>query len=118
VMYGQTEATARISCMPPDLWETKPGSVGLPLDNMTVRVVDDAGAELPRGKVGEILVSGPSICAGYLDDPEESRRVFTDEGLRTGDLGRLDEDGHLWIEGRKKAFLKIRGIRLSLAEVE
>jgi acyl-CoA synthetase (AMP-forming)/AMP-acid ligase II len=118
VMYGQTEATARISCMPPDVWEKKPGSVGLPLDNLTVRIVDDAGIELPRGTVGEIVVSGPSICAGYLNDPEESRRVFTEQGLRTGDLGRVDEDGHLWIEGRKKAFLKIRGIRLSLAEVE
>jgi acyl-CoA synthetase (AMP-forming)/AMP-acid ligase II len=118
VMYGQTEATARISCLDPDLWEKKQGSVGRPLDNLTVRIVDDAGRDVAAGAVGEILVSGPSICAGYLNDPEETRRVFTGGGLMTGDLGRLDEDGDLWIEGRRKAFLKVRGMRLSLAEVE
>jgi acyl-CoA synthetase (AMP-forming)/AMP-acid ligase II len=118
VMYGQTEATARISCMPSDRWESKPGSVGPPLDNVTVRVLDESGREVPTGQIGEIVVSGPSICSGYLNDPEETRRVFTDCGLRTGDLGRVDAEGDLWIEGRIKALVKIRGIRVSLSEVE
>ena len=118
VMYGQTEATARIACMEPERWTEKPRSVGRPLDNLTVSIVDEYGNALPAGEVGELLVKGPSICAGYLNDPEETRRVFSGGWLRTGDLARQDEDGYLWIEGRKGAFLKIRGTRVSLAEVE
>jgi len=118
VMYGQTEATARISCMEPERWEEKPGSVGRPLDNLTLSIADDLGTDLPAGKTGELRVKGPSVCAGYLNDPEETRRVFLEGWLRTGDLARRDEEGYLWIEGRKGAFLKMRGIRVSLAEVE
>jgi len=117
VMYGQTEATARLSCMEPERWEEKPGSVGRPLDNLTVRIVDEEGNDLPAGQVGELLASGPSICSGYLNDPEESRRVFCNGWLRTRDLAHQDEEGYLWIDGRKGAFLKMRGIRVSLAEV-
>jgi acyl-CoA synthetase (AMP-forming)/AMP-acid ligase II len=118
VMYGQTEATARISCMDPDRWSEKQGSVGQPLDNLTISIVDEEGKAVPQGHVGQLMVMGPSICAGYLNDPEESRRVFRDGWLRTGDLARQDEDGFLWIEGRAGSFLKIRGTRVSLAEVE
>ncbi len=118
VMYGQTEATARISCLDPEHLDEKLGSAGRPLDNLTVRILGEDGRELPIGEIGEILVNGPSITCGYLNDPEGSRRVFTDGWLRTGDLGRLDEEGYIWICGRKAAFLKIRGVRVSLAEVE
>jgi acyl-CoA synthetase (AMP-forming)/AMP-acid ligase II len=118
VMYGQTEATARISCMEPELWEEKQGSVGRPLDNLKVSIVDEQGIDLPAGQTGELWVKGPSICAGYLNDPEETRRVFCDGWLRTRDLAHRDEEGYLWIEGRKGGFLKMRGIRVSLAEVE
>ena len=118
VMYGQTEATARISCMEPERWEEKPGSVGRPLDNLMVRIVDEEGNDLPAGQIGELLVKGPSICSGYLNDPEETRRVFSDGWLRTRDLARQDEEGYLWIEGRKGAFLKMRGMRVSFPEVE
>ena len=118
VMYGQTEATARISCMEPERWEEKPGSVGRPLDNLMVRIVDEEGNDLPAGQIGELLVKGPSICSGYLNDPEETHRVFSDGWLRTRDLARQDEEGYLWIEGRKGAFLKMRGMRVSFPEVE
>ena len=117
VMYGQTEATARISCMEPERWEEKAGSVGRPLDNLTVRIADAEGNDVPTGGVGELLVKGPSICSGYLNDPEETDRHFCDGWLRTHDLVRQDEEGYLWIEGRQGAFLKMRGIRVSLAEV-
>jgi long-chain acyl-CoA synthetase len=117
VMYGQTEATARISCMEPERWEEKPGSVGRPLDNLTVRIVDEAGTDLEVGRIGELLVRGPSICSGYLNNVEETLGTFYDGWLRTGDLARQDEEGYLWIEGRKGAFLKMRGIRVSFAEV-
>ena len=104
--------------MEPERWEEKPGSVGRPLDNLMVRIVDDEGNDLPAGQTGELLVAGPSICSGYLNDPDETRRVFSDGWLRTRDLARLDEEGYLWIEGRKGAFLKMRGMRVSFPEVE
>jgi acyl-CoA synthetase (AMP-forming)/AMP-acid ligase II len=118
VMYGQTEATARISCLEPGRWEEKPGSVGRPLDNLTVSITDEDGNDLSAGRVGELRVKGPSVCSGYWNDPEETRRIYSDGWLRTGDLARRDEEGYLWIEGRRGAFLKIKGIRVSLAEVE
>jgi acyl-CoA synthetase (AMP-forming)/AMP-acid ligase II len=118
VMYGQTEAAPRISNLDPERLDEKLGSVGRPLENLTVRIVDENERDLPTGEVGEILVRGPSVSGGYLNDPEESHRVFRDGWLRTGDLARLDEDGYIWIHGRKSAFLKIRGVRVSFAEVE
>lgn len=118
VMYGQTEATARISCLPPERLEEKLGSAGLPLDNLVVQIRDDNGQELAAGQTGEIWVRGPSICCGYLDDPEETARKFVDGWLRTEDIASLDEEGYLWIKGRKGDFLKMRGLRVSFSEVE
>jgi acyl-CoA synthetase (AMP-forming)/AMP-acid ligase II len=118
VMYGQTEATARISCLDPEHLEEKLGSVGRPLDNLTVRILDEEERDLPAGHTGEIVVGGPSVTLGYLDEPEETCRTFKDGWLRTGDLGHLDADGYIWIDGRKGTFLKMRGVRLSFAEVE
>lgn len=118
VMYGQTEATARISCLEPERWEAKPGSVGRPLDNLTVRIVDEQGHHLPAGQTGHLWVQGPSIAAGYWNNPVETERVFQNGWLRTGDLARQDEEGYLWIEGRQESFLKMRGRRVSFAEVE
>jgi len=118
VMYGQTEAAPRISSLDPKWLDEKLGSAGLPLDNLTVRIVDENERDLPTGEVGEILVKGPSISSGYLNDPERTSRVFKDGWLRTGDLAHLDEDGYIWIHGRKNSFLKIRGVRVSFAEIE
>lgn len=103
--------------MDPERWNQKPGSVGHPLDNLMVKIVDDEGNDVHAGQVGELLVKGPSICSGYWNDPEETRGVFCNGWLRTRDLARQDEEGYLWIEGRKGAFLKMRGIRVSLGEV-
>jgi len=118
VMYGATEATARISCLPPARLKEKLGSAGVPLDNLVVRVVDDEGREIPVGETGELWVRGPSICSGYFNDPEETCQKFRDGWLMTGDIGRVDADGFLWITGRKGAFMKIRGVRVSFGEVE
>ena len=118
VMYGQTEATARISCLEPERWEQKPGSVGRPLDNLTVSIVDEDGKPVPVGQVGELLAQGPSICSGYWNNPDETQRVYNDGWLHTGDLARQDGEGYIWIEGRKGSFLKMRGMRVSFPEVE
>jgi acyl-coenzyme A synthetase/AMP-(fatty) acid ligase len=118
VMYGQTEATARISCLPPERLNEKLGSAGAPLDNLVVRIVDDNGQELANGQTGEIQVSGPSVCGGYLDDPEATESKFDRGWLKTGDLGFRDDEGYLWIKGRTGEFMKIRGVRVSFAEIE
>ena len=118
VMYGQTEATARISCLPPDFLSEKLGSAGLPLDNLVVRVVDECGGEVANGQTGEIQVSGPSVFLGYLDDPDATAAKFDHGWLRTGDLGYRDNDGYIWIKGRTGEFMKIRGVRVSFAEIE
>jgi acyl-CoA synthetase (AMP-forming)/AMP-acid ligase II len=88
------------------------------LDNLILRIVDEDGKDLSAGQVGEIMVKGPSITSGYLNEPEESLRVSNKGWLRTGDLAHLDADGYIWIDGRKGTFLKMRGVRVSFAEVE
>jgi acyl-CoA synthetase (AMP-forming)/AMP-acid ligase II len=131
VMYGQTEATARISCLPASRLKDKLGSVGVPLDNVEVRIVardelrndmrdnsSENGREAAVGETGEIQVRGPSVCLGYLNDPEATARKFSNGWLKTGDFARRDEDGFLWIQGRTDDFLKIRGVRVSVGEVE
>ncbi len=118
VMYGQTEATARISSLPPDRLDEKLGSVGLPLDNLVIRIIDDEGRELAAGQTGEIQVRGPSVCSGYFDDPEATERKFGDGWLKTGDFACRDDEGYVWIKGRTSEFIKIRGVRVSFGEVE
>jgi acyl-CoA synthetase (AMP-forming)/AMP-acid ligase II len=118
VMYGQTEATARISSLPPSRLGEKLGSVGLPLDNLEVRIVNDEGRELVAGQTGEIQVRGPSVSSGYFNDPEATERKFGDGWLKTGDLACRDDEGYLWIKGRTSEFAKIRGVRVSFSEVE
>jgi acyl-CoA synthetase (AMP-forming)/AMP-acid ligase II len=118
VMYGQTEATARISCLPPERLADKAGSVGVPLDNLTVRIVGTDGTDVPAGESGELWVAGKSVSAGYLDEPEETRRKFRGGWLATGDIALRDADGFLWITGREGEFIKMRGIRVGLAEIE
>jgi acyl-CoA synthetase (AMP-forming)/AMP-acid ligase II len=118
VMYGQTEATARISCLEPSRLDDKAGSAGKPLDNLIVRIVNEQGEELQTGQTGEIWVKGPSVCAGYLNDLAEAELVFRDGWLRTRDVGCLDAEGFLWVQGRLGAFVKMRGLRVSFAEVE
>jgi acyl-CoA synthetase (AMP-forming)/AMP-acid ligase II len=117
-MYGQTEATSRISTLPPGRLGEKLGSVGLPMDNLTIRIVDEEGRVLPTGQTGEIQVRGPSICSGYFDDLEATERKFGNGWLRTGDLASRDDEGYLWIKGRTSEFMKIRGVRVSFGEVE
>lgn len=118
VMYGQTEATSRIASMPPKRLDDKPGSVGLPLDNLQVRIVDERGCEAAAGQQGEIQVCGSSVCRGYFDDSAATREKLRDGWLLTGDVGFCDAEGFLWIAGRKSEFIKMRGVRVSFAEIE
>ena len=117
-MYGQTEAAARIAILPADAYEKVPTSVGMPIDGLTVRILDEAGAEVPPGTEGQIVVQGTTLLDGYYGDPAATAEVLRDGWLHTGDLGHVDEDGYLYISGRHSTFVKIDGERISLEAVE
>lgn len=118
VMYGQTEATARLSYLPPEFAEQKRGSAGRAIRGVELRVVSEAGAPLEPGTVGNVIASGPSITAGYFRDPAGSAEVLKDGWLWTGDLGYLDGGGFLFLTGRAKQILKLGGHRVSAQEIE
>jgi long-chain acyl-CoA synthetase len=118
VMYGQTEATARLSYLPPERAEQKRGSIGVPIPGVTLQVVDDAGRELPAGQTGHLVARGDNVTPGYLDEPEETAAILHDGWLWTGDLAVRDADGFLFHRGRSKEILKIGGHRVSPVEIE
>lgn len=118
VMYGATEATSRLSYLPPSLREERRGSVGRGMPGVTLSVVDDNGHEVATGSVGEVFARGENITKGYWKDPEGSAERFVDGGLRTGDLAYADRDGFIYIVDRKADFIKSWGIRISSHEVE
>lgn len=118
VMYGATEATARMSYLPPELREERPGSIGRGLPGVTLSVVDDELRPVPTGSVGEVFARGENIAKGYWKDPEGTSDKFVDGGLRTGDLAYADDDGFVYIVDRKADFIKCWGIRVSSQEVE
>ncbi|MFN3533564.1 MAG: class I adenylate-forming enzyme family protein [Candidatus Brocadia sp.] len=115
--YGLTEATAIVSVNLPE--RCKPGSTGPPLNNLEAKIVNDNGEKLPANKEGEIWVRGPNVMKGYYKLPRETAEAITSDGwLRTGDYGKLDEEGFLWITGRKKELIIISGENVSPNEIE
>ncbi len=117
IMYGQTEATARLSYLPAEDLAEKLGSVGLPVDGIEIQVQLD-GRPVKTGEIGEICARGASIMQGYWKDPAATREVMRDGWLRTGDLGHIDEDGYLFIDGRTVDMIKVGAFRVSPQEVE
>jgi acyl-CoA synthetase (AMP-forming)/AMP-acid ligase II/peptidoglycan/LPS O-acetylase OafA/YrhL/acyl carrier protein len=115
VMYGQTEATARMTCLPPALAATRPESIGTPVPGGTLRIdpVTDAPVD-----AGELVYRGPNVMLGYAEGPADLALGRTVAELRTGDLGRRGADGLYEIVGRRSQFLKIAGLRVELAGVE
>jgi acyl-coenzyme A synthetase/AMP-(fatty) acid ligase len=119
VMYGQTEAGPRMSCLQPEDVAAKLGSVGRPLDGGSFTIESTDGAPLDAGVAGEVVYRGPNVMMGYATGPEDLTRGDDNQGvLHTGDLGHLDEDGFLHITGRSKRIGKVFGVRVSLDEVE
>jgi acyl-CoA synthetase (AMP-forming)/AMP-acid ligase II len=117
-MYGQTEATARLSYLPPDCLETKIGSIGKGMPGVKLRVLNEKGREVRPGEVGEIVAEGANVTLGYWKAPQESEGIFRDGALYTGDLARVDEDGFIYIVDRTKDFLKCRGEKVSCRQIE
>jgi len=115
--WGLTE-TSPAACI--NLFETPfNGSIGLPIPSTEISIRDDDGNELPVGAVGEICVRGPQVMRGYWNRPDETAQVmFADGSLRTGDIGRIDQDGYVFIEDRKKDMILVSGFNVYPNEVE
>jgi acyl-CoA synthetase (AMP-forming)/AMP-acid ligase II len=116
--YGLTEASPAVTVLKP--WD-KPrewGSVGRPFMCTEVRIVDEEDRDLPVGKEGEIIVKGPTVFKGYYKNPEETERTLKEGWLHTGDVGRYDDLGYLYMVDRLKDMIKTGGINVYCREVE
>ena len=118
IMYGATEATARLSILPPELLRVKLGSVGRGIPGVELRVIDTSGEDVAPGQVGEIIARGDNISPGYLNNPEATSERFVNGMLRTGDLATVDADGFIYIVDRTSDFIKSHGYRVSSQQVE
>ena len=116
--YGLTEASPVVSINPDDHGKRRPGTVGLPLPGIEVRVVDDEGNPLGIDIPGELLVKGPNVMTGYLNRPEDTARAIRDNWLYTGDIAALDADGYIKIIDRKKDMIIVDGLNVYPFEVE
>jgi len=118
VMYGQTEATARLSYLPPELYEAKKGSMGKGIPGVELRVVNEKGAKIKPGEIGEVIARGDNIMLGYFGDEEGTKNTIRNGWLYTGDLGTVDEEGYIFLTARKKEIIKVGGKRISPKEIE
>ena len=95
------------------------GSIGLPLPSIDIAIKDDDGNSLPQGESGEICIRGPNVMTGYYNQPEETRKAFTEDGfMRTGDIGLMDESGYTKIVDRKKDMINVSGFNVFPNELE
>jgi acyl-CoA synthetase (AMP-forming)/AMP-acid ligase II len=118
VMYGQTEATARLSYLPPQMLSEKMGSLGKGIPGVELMVADEQGRPVKPGKTGEILACGKNIMLGYFKEPEMTEATIRDGWLHTGDLATIDNDGYIYLTARKKEIIKVGGNRVSPKEIE
>ena len=91
VMYGQTEATARLSYLPPELYEAKKGSMGKGIPGVELKVINEKGEKIKPGEIGEVIARGDNVMLGYFEDEEGTKNTIRDGWLYTGDLGTVDE---------------------------
>lgn len=117
--YGLTECAMGAACNPPIPGKTKPGSVGLPVFDTDIKTVDTVtGEELPPGQEGEICIRGPQVMKGYWGRPDATAEVLKDGWLFTGDIGKLDEDGYVYVTDRKKDMILYKGYNVYPREIE
>jgi long-chain acyl-CoA synthetase len=116
-LWGSTETGVMTINVDPDPFVTS-ASVGTPVPGMEVVALDEAGAPVAPGEEGELVVSGPAIARGYADLTEANRESFRDGRYFTGDRGRIDAQGRVFITGRKKLFIEVRGNKVDPIEVE
>lgn len=114
---GPTECSP-VTCVNPIGGLRKPASVGKPVPRVEMRIVDERGAEVPHGTIGEIVVRGPNVMKGYWNHPDETNEAFFGEWFRTGDLGTEDDDGYFYIVDRKKDMIIVNGMNVYPRVVE
>jgi long-chain acyl-CoA synthetase len=115
--YGLTETSPVVSCNPIDGTQ-RLGTIGLPVPNTEVKVVDDEGNDLPQGEKGELCIKGPQVMKRYWNRPEETEQVFLGEWFKTGDIATIDKDGFVKIVDRKKEMILVSGFNVYPNEVE
>ncbi|MGB2706003.1 MAG: class I adenylate-forming enzyme family protein [Candidatus Omnitrophota bacterium] len=118
LMYGQTEASPRLTYLDPSLAAKKPDSIGKAIPGVKVRIVNNKNKPCKPGEKGEILALGKNIMLGYWGKNRETGRVIKKGWLHTGDIAFRDEDGDIFIAGRKKDFIKVGGRRVNPREIE
>jgi acyl-CoA synthetase (AMP-forming)/AMP-acid ligase II len=118
VMYGQTEATARLSYLPPEVYEQRKGSMGKGIPGVKLRVIDENGKDISPGETGEVIAMGNNVMMGYFMDEEGTKATIRNGWLYTGDLGTVDEEGYIYLTARKKEIIKVGGKRISPKEIE
>ena len=118
VMYGQTEATARLAYLPPQALKQHADTIGQAIPGVELAVLDDDGRPVARGRQGTLYARGDNIMLGYWRDPGATRRVLQDGWLNTGDLACLDEHGWIRLCGRANGLIKVQGYRFHPCEVE
>jgi acyl-CoA synthetase (AMP-forming)/AMP-acid ligase II len=118
IMYGQTEASARLTYLPPEQIREKRGSIGIAIPNTQIEVRDKQGRIAKPGETGEICAYGDNIMQGYWRDTEKTAQVLKDGWLYTGDLAHTDADGYLYIDGRSSDMIKSGANRISPKEIE
>jgi long-chain acyl-CoA synthetase len=118
IMYGATEASGRLACLPAEELASAIGSIGRAISGVELTVYRDDGQECAPGEVGELFAHGASVMVGYFRDPEATAEVLTPHGYATGDLAYRDERGLLWLVGRKRDMLKVGGHRVGAREIE
>lgn len=118
VMYGATEASARLTYLDPSDLPRKLGSIGKPIPNVEILIVRDDGAIAGPGEVGELVARGSNIACGYWNNPQETQEKFGPLGYRTGDIGSRDEEGFLYLVGRRHDMIKVGAHRVGAKEIE
>jgi acyl-CoA synthetase (AMP-forming)/AMP-acid ligase II len=118
IMYGATEASARLSYLDPADLSQKWGSIGKAIPNVDLFVVDAEGKKLPANKEGHIVARGSNLMQGYWNDEKATKEVLQNGLYYTGDIGRMDEEGFLYVVGRTKDMIKVGGERVSAKEIE
>jgi long-chain acyl-CoA synthetase len=116
--YGLSETSAGVTCNPTDS-EEYTGTIGLPLPNVEIKILDDHGKEQPLGEAGEIAIKGPQVMQGYWQRPDETALVMTPDGFfKSGDVGEMDGRGYIKIVDRKKDMIVVSGFKVFPNEVE
>jgi long-chain acyl-CoA synthetase len=116
--YGLTESSSVATAISGKDFEERPTSVGRPMPVVDIKIVDDTGDEVPTGQTGEVLIKGPIIMPGYWGKPEETAKSVRNGWLHTGDIGRVDEDGYLYITDRAKDMIIRGGENIYCVEIE